>query len=884
MAESSKHLCWLVSAAALVSVPGFAAAAPVLYSAPAHESPVRADPDDLLLLPGDGLSASDRVVYASIRGVQGIARHPVASAVPAEPTATIGFADVVGTSDVPRTLTVRLPRVVVKGDPYSLCVLTRGDEWSNCVPINDARPLWFSPDFAYTTGSVADLPRVLKVIGRNLQPVTRAQTRVRLTGPRTYTLTPQDASASLQRHVAQVELPTPMPAGNYSVEVSRDGESWVPLLGEPTKLTVLERPAAVPTVAVRDCEPDDATSCIVNAVKAAAEYSQGATVLFEARTYKLQDPGRWAATGDASSKHVDFEGILVPKHVNLQGAGPGASIIERGKGWVTPRNARGATTTPIASLFNLQGNNTVQGLTFSDENVYSANSTRGVGALALGVDSLHAKSMALREPTLSHIIITHNEFKGPFVGIQGLGLPIDHLFVTHNTVAAYENGVYINRWGNTQADNRFAVTDSVVAFNVFHPSSHDAVIASQIGGGQRLDFSNNIADGSSARYLYQATDPKGFRAAFFWNLTANNELDLISRNEVFCAGDKPGDGEAIVLDDNYEKDYGGFERAVPVSRKTRGDGMAVTVEGKPIPGPLGFVGQWLQVVQGPGLGQLRKITGYRSDADGPTFTVHPAFDVAPRAGSVVTVGLQNWQTYIVDNRIDQSSPRCVNGPKREPSGGVLSFYSQTADSVIDGNEQIATNGISLTYQYVLHTGDLAYLMVQSSNEIRDNRIERGPVFGGLRGKSGIRSYYVVTREPDASPPPPVLAFGTVIAGNRITAADDVDGAIQFEAGGPVGFLNSGGGCAASWNLETVPLVFHNELRNSRGIDINSRDLRQRPPTCHGTARDTLTWHATLYGNTCTEVGPRSFVDYGTSTQRVCPSGRTGSCECAEARP
>ena len=89
----------------------------------------------------------------------------------------------------------------------------------------------------------------------------------------------------------------------------------------------------------------------VKAVETAADktkYPHGATVVFEARTYKLQDPGRWAATGDASSKHVDFEGILVPKHVNLQGAGPGASIIERGKGWVTPRNARGATTTPIA--------------------------------------------------------------------------------------------------------------------------------------------------------------------------------------------------------------------------------------------------------------------------------------------------------------------------------------------------------------------------------------------------------------------------------------------------------------------------------------------------------------------------------------------------------
>src|SRR5262249_18034429 len=157
---------------------------------------------------------------------------------------------------------------------------------------------------------------------------------------------------------------------------------------------------------------DDATSCIVKAVEAAADkekYPRGATVVFEARTYKLRDPGQWAATGDASSRQVDFEGILVPKHVNLRGAGPGASIIERGKGWVTTRNARGAATTPITSLFNLQGDNTVEGLTFSDENVYSENSTRGIAALALGVGSLRARSLAPRDPTLSHIIITHNE-------------------------------------------------------------------------------------------------------------------------------------------------------------------------------------------------------------------------------------------------------------------------------------------------------------------------------------------------------------------------------------------------------------------------------------------------------------------------------------------
>src|SRR5882757_8616734 len=96
-------------------------------------------------------------------------------------------------------------------------------------------------------------------------------------------------------------------------------------------------------------------------------------------------------------------------------------------------------------------------------------------------------------------------------------------------------------------------------------------------------------------------------------------------------------------------------------------GSEVTVEGKPLTGSLSFVGQWLQVVQGPGLGQLRKVTGYRSDSQTATFTVLPAFDVLPQPGSAVTVGLQNWQSYIVDNLVDHSSPTCINAFKSAPT-------------------------------------------------------------------------------------------------------------------------------------------------------------------------------------------------------------------------
>ena len=865
-----------LAALLVASVADLRATAPTLYSQPAYESPVRGDPDELLLLAGDGVSSSDRVVYVMLRDSRSGASPPALSEVPAHPSAALGFAEIVSAAGAPSSLSVRLPAEIEADQPYALWIVNSRGEWSNSVRINDSRPLWVSPDYVYATQSVANLPRLLKVVGRNLQPIEQSRTQVRLTGPRTYTLDALPSSPTLARHVATVTLPAAIEPGRYRVQISRDGASWVGLLGEhghePRTVTVLADAAALPAIAVRDfdCDAEDDTSCVVRAVAAAGDrrkFPNGATVRFEARTYKLHNPGAWSDSNE-SSKHVDFQGIWIPKGVRLQGEGIGSTIVERGTGWVTTRFVPAGRTAPIVSLFNLQGDNTVEGFSFSDVNIYSgARSTSA--ALSLGIDAHYARNISLREPRLSNVIISRNEFRTPYVAILGQGLPIDHLFITYNTVGAYENGLYINRWGNTVASNPFDMTDSVVAHNVFQPSSYAGVIASQLGGGTRLDFSDNTADGSAARFLYNPADPRGFRAAFFWNLSVNSELKLISNNKVLCAGDKPGDGEAIVFDGADERAYGGFERAAPVRSASgaRGSGSrssTVVVDTKPLTGPLSFVGQWLQVVRGPGRGQLRKITAYASDERTATFTVEPPFDVLPRTDSTVTVGLQNWQSYIVDNVVDQSPGTCVNGPKAAPTAGSISFYAQTADSVIAGNQQTGTSGISLTHQYILHPGEPAFLMLQSANEVRDNRIEGAAAFAGLRSASGIRTFYVVTPEPRGIPEPPLLNFGVTIAGNRLNGASDESGGITFEDGGPVGFLNARGGCSANWELAAAPLIFHNELKNSRGIGINGRESPQHPATCRGSVRDSVVWNATLYGNLC--------------------SGAPGVAESCESRP
>jgi hypothetical protein len=237
------------------------AQAPSLYAQPAYESPVRGDPDDLLLIAGNGLSAADTVVYRALGNTTLVAQHP--SSVPSSSTAIEGVADLVSAADAPYSLTIHLPAAMTADRAYGLWVKTPGDLWSAELRINDARPLWITPDSAFQTASLANLPRLLKVVGRNLQPdpTGTGTTQVRLTGVNTgttYTLTannttndPGHTTAALERYVAAVDLPAAMALDRYTVQVSRDGVGWVPLLGNG------QSPAQTFTVAA---DPVPATS------------------------------------------------------------------------------------------------------------------------------------------------------------------------------------------------------------------------------------------------------------------------------------------------------------------------------------------------------------------------------------------------------------------------------------------------------------------------------------------------------------------------------------------------------------------------------------------------------------------------------------------------
>ena len=601
------------------------AAAPVLYSQPAYESPVRGDADDLLLLPGFGLDAGDIVVF---RAVSDSTRRPVHPAqVPTSSTTMQGTLNLVSVANAPYSLTVHLNPAMTAGQTYALWVVNATGEWSSpALLINDARPLWITPDSIYASEKTANLPRVLKVVGRNLQHArgNAAATRVKLIGKHTgttYVLTANTAArdptgpvAALERYVAAVGLPSRMAIDSYQVQVSRDGTSWVPLMGNgqgPVQsLTVAPDPLSSPQLLVSDprfadpgtgpCQPNDGiddTSCILRALGVAAGIAGGATVRLGPGAWTLSNAGafqsglahtdRLGSPGSCTQAPphdcgVTKDGVVIPPGVNLIGAGAegrNATVIVRKASW--PGDL---------PLFVVMGNNRVSGVKFVDEHDY-ATETNGAPILQLGFTWYRARMLSADNPTtVSNVVISQNVFDKPYIAIGSGALPADHIFITYNTFGgAWNTAIYVGQDRNEVRNlgtsgpyplfpyQTYHYNDSITNFNTFYPSSNmhkgyvgqrhpydgSGSIATQMNTGLRTDFSGNAADGRSTQYLYNpAVDAKGWRAAFFWSTGANQEMTLVSENVITCPGDKFGDGEAISFDGSVSS--GGTPAAEPV--------------------------------------------------------------------------------------------------------------------------------------------------------------------------------------------------------------------------------------------------------------------------------------------------------------------------------
>jgi hypothetical protein len=842
---------------------------PTLYSTTNYQSPVGSDPDDLMIIPGYGFAADDIVVYKALSNST-VALTPPAS-VPTSNSVTQGVAPIASAQNIPDSLTIQLPTAIQKDQTYALWVRNKNGEWSNGIKINDARPIWITPDSGYATAlSPAFASRYLKVVGRNLQPAPGAVTQVKLIGPSTFTLTAandNDPSTAIEHYVASVTLPASMPVGSYTVQVSRDGVSWVPLSGQTfTVKTDPVEPAVFHVSSYGGCQANDNVDdalCILNAVNAAGA-AGGGTVVF--------GPGVWNMDDSTTTGIYQWPnaGIVVPVGVNLKGAGAGVTTLIRGANW------NPSIPDHWIANFVLLGKNTVQGFTFKDAHIYIPSDNGIQPILKLGRNSWWAQQ---GDPTIiSDVIITHNVFDKPFMAIANGGQPIDHLIITYNEIGAYHDGLCI--LGGITDSLKFHMDNTIINYNTFKPGSYidnaiyQGTIASRISSTRRSDFSNNTADGTSSEYLQFPSDPKGFRAGFFWTNTANSEMILTSKNSLICTGDKNGDGEAIAYDGTANPTFSKAQlilAAAPNTVKVQGP-LPTTIDGLPTSRtlPTNYFNNdiWVQVVDGPGVGQMRHVISYTSDSSGITFTISPSWDVAPQTTSRLTIAHIYWQVYTIDNFVDNRSPRCLKSNQtNQEAGGITMWGGPAADSTFEGNKQYDSQGIYINQTYKAEDPDApgytGYTVSQYFIEIRGNSIDHEYNWDSDASWSGIFPFFGASPTPNA--PPPVMGYGISIARNTIIHADGLRGGAISEA-----LSWYAGPSPNNWKLVKNTLIYHNTIQ----------DLSGPPPTGGADWTQTtrvgihltspLVWNTVLYANTFNNVTTQ-LVDQGIGTITYTPA-------------
>lgn len=850
-----------------VSIPLSAhAAAPILYGQPFHQSPVRGVPDDLLLLAGHGFKASDSVVYQAIDTDSKAPVHP--TEVPTEATGESGLAHVVSAHDVPNSLTVLLPESFRADRTYAFWVRTAKGEWSHPILLNDARPLWISPGFVYATAQTGSLPRYLKVVGRNLEPLSSSATQVRLVGPQVMMLQAlENTHASLRHYVARVALPKTLAPGSYRVELSRDGTNWSEVTQQ--RLQVRSDPPRTQLYSPSDpafgeCHPNDQrddTACIILAIEA-ARGANGATISLGEGTWDL-------IRSDKAS--ADNSGITLPQDVHLVGAGAALTKIVRHPRWNTSRSA----------AFTLVGNNRIAGLTFHDAQVFSSPGQAGP-FLRLGKTN---------EKAPTDIVISDNVFDRTIIGIADAGLPIERLFITHNEFGSFHEGIRLD--GNRfNTNSEFNVVDSVIAYNSFKPGSLLAIetrqgaIASEIGAGYRVDFSDNYADGATTDYLNSPEDARGWRAAFFWHMNNNQEMLLVSNNIATCTGDKIGDGEAFSYDNNGNT-FGFDSAGLVVGAKHDSiivSGTLLTRQnGREVPLASYYAGHWIQIGEGRGIGQVRKIKSYTVDTDNDrvTFKVSPAWDVVPDPGSTrVSVGREFWQVYTIANTVDHRQPLCIKSNRSDPKGGVISLWAQTADSVVEGNRQFDTDGILFQNKYSGRSPNCAKCDRGTNYinfvEIRNNLIDGEYDWNDDCSSSGILGSLAAA--PGSAPL--TVSYGVSIAHNTIRHADARrGGAIAFT---PTWFT---GPAPHQWPLVNSVLIHHNTLErlwDSAARACGNAKEQLRTGISLGGSR--LVWRPIAYANACGSVPLTMTLDGTQQPIRYCKGSMVDACECAMSNP
>ena len=407
------------------------------------------------------------------------------------------------------------------------------------------------------------------------------------------------------------------------------------------------------------------------------------------------------------------------------------------------------------------------------------------------------------------------------IAINDGGRPIRRLFIAYNEFEAIKDAVYLGGNDFSRRPSKFEVIDSVIAYNTFFPNRIDTqygtgILASQIGGSRRLDFSANKADGSQ----------NGWRAAYFFHLHNNHEMLLISNNYASCTGDRGGDGEGIALDNNQNE--AGFDQMLTItSQDPAHPGKVFNVEGDWTGDDKErFAQHWVQITEGPGLGQSRKLFRTIIRRTDIKIEVEPPFDVPPSPGlSKITLFRQYWHTYIVDNTIDnRASLGCTNplhvkpwSPVDRPTAGAIVLYCVATDCAVEGNLQRETEGISASSVYQVEDrsagSDLSTARFYYFDEIRGNRIDGEAITAGSDEDSGINILYGAL----ADHPSAVQGYGLTISHNTIDDADSYYDNLGSAITARPGWFDP------EEDLWRSPLIFRNTIRNaSNGIYFGGR--------------------------------------------------------------
>ena len=632
-----------------ISCEGFAQAvtsAPILFTNAAFEAPVHVDQGELLQLPGANFTLATTVYYSLITDLS--------APLPNQPPIINNLSrfNVVSTNNIPNSIVVQAPNSISENSIYAIWA-ANAFGWSAPLLINDPRPQWLSPSELFATATLPSLGRDFRVIGRNLRSRVSGPTLVQLLGPQTFSLSAAVNAGTIDKYVAHVTLPTGMPTGSYNVSVSTDGGlNWVAV--SDNGFTIIP-------------DPQNKTPYDITTYGAIANDGRDDTAAINAAANDAAAHGGFVYI---PAGQFDIAGYVnLPQNVDLIGAGSTVSVLND----IKPLGLGGI-------MVSLHGSQTIMGIHFIDP-LSLQRITIGENSFALLLNLFPWwPNYQPQSGTLQDITVVNNNFDGHTFSIFAGDIdPLQRLTIVNNTFQAPNAAIYLNQIGS-----QLALTDSVIRYNNFLPSPVAGVMPSNFSGVRHLDESQNTLQ----------AEPAGWGHGFFLELNGllgSNEDVLLSENSIQNTGDS-GDGESFASD---------------------GAGDTVSFIGGPCSGagantitlPANWqtantnVGQWVQITDGRGVGQSRKIATHTAGAQ-DVITLSAAWDVTPdcSAGSTTqssaVVHNLHKNIYVVDGLTDNRVTG-FSSPINLMAGGVITFYGSTVDSSIEGNQLYDTGGIFL---------------------------------------------------------------------------------------------------------------------------------------------------------------------------------------------